>query len=111
MRLVIDTNILISALLTKASLPAHLITLWREGRFTVLMSGEQIDELTRVTRHPKIRSRIIPSLAGRLINELAQIGVIQIGVMVANLLIITVCADPGGNYLLTMADAGGVTSW
>ena len=33
MRLVVDTNILISALLTDISLPAHLIVLWREGRF------------------------------------------------------------------------------
>jgi predicted nucleic acid-binding protein len=33
-RLVVDTNILISALLVDASLPAHLIGLWREGRLT-----------------------------------------------------------------------------
>jgi uncharacterized protein len=32
-RLVVDTNVLISALLAATSLPAHLIVLWREGRF------------------------------------------------------------------------------
>jgi uncharacterized protein len=36
-RLVIDTNILISALLTGPSLPAHLIAVWREGRFDLLI--------------------------------------------------------------------------
>ena len=65
MRLVIDTNILISALLAGTSLPAHLIVLWREGRFDLLTSAEQLDELIRVTRYPKIRDVWrLPSLAG-----------------------------------------------
>jgi uncharacterized protein len=50
-RLVIDTNILISALLVGSSLPAHLIALWREGRFDLLTSADQLDELMRVTRY------------------------------------------------------------
>ncbi len=65
----IDTNIMISALLTSTSLPAHLIVLWREGRFDLLTSPEQLDELKRVTRYPKIRERLVPSLAGRLIHR------------------------------------------
>ena len=64
MRLVVDTNILISALLAGTSLPAHLIVLWREGRFDLLTSAEQLDELMRVTRYPKIRERLaLPSPA------------------------------------------------
>jgi predicted nucleic acid-binding protein len=49
-RLVIDTNILVSALFSSNSLPAHLIVLWREGRFDLLTSADQLDELMRVTR-------------------------------------------------------------
>jgi uncharacterized protein len=75
-RLVIDTNILISALLAGTSLPAHLITLWREGWFDLLTSAEQLDELMRVTRYPKIRERLTPALTGRLINELRDIAVV-----------------------------------
>ncbi len=37
--LVIDTNVLISALLAGKSLPAHLMVLWREGRFDLLTSA------------------------------------------------------------------------
>jgi predicted nucleic acid-binding protein len=48
-RLVIDTNILVSALFSSTSLPAHLIVLWREGRFDLLTSADQLDELMRVT--------------------------------------------------------------
>jgi putative PIN family toxin of toxin-antitoxin system len=63
-RLVVDTNILISALLSDTSLPSHLITLWRAGLFDLMTSAEQLDEVTRVTRYPKIRPRIIPASAG-----------------------------------------------
>jgi uncharacterized protein len=100
-RLVIDTNILISALLAGTSLPAHLIVLWREGRFDLLTSADQLDELIRVTRYPKIRERLAPALAGRLINELREIAG-----MVVDLPAVTICADPHDDYLLAMAAAG-----
>jgi putative PIN family toxin of toxin-antitoxin system len=100
-RLVVDTNVLVSALLGSTSLPAHLITLWREGRFDLLTSSEQLDELMRVTRYPKIRERLAPALAGRLINELREIAI-----LVENLPQVTVCADPFDNYLLAMGAAG-----
>jgi uncharacterized protein len=100
-RLVIDTNILISALLTGSSLPAHLIALWREGRFDLLTSADQLDELMRVTRYPRIRERLAPQLAGRLINELRDIAVV-----VKNLPVVTVSPDPYDNYLLATAAAG-----
>jgi uncharacterized protein len=101
-RLVIDTNILIGALLAGTSLPAHLITLWREGWFDLLTSAEQLDELMRVTRYPKIRERLTPALTGRLINELRDIAVV-----VKDLPAVTVCPDPYDNYLLAMTAGGG----
>jgi putative PIN family toxin of toxin-antitoxin system len=100
-RLVVDTNILISALLVEASLSAHLIVLWRQGRFDLLTSAEQLDELMRVTRYPKIRERLAPVLAGRLINELRDIALV-----LKNLPTVSVCQDPYDDYLLAMAVAG-----
>lgn len=101
MRLVIDTNILISAALIGTSLPAHLIVLWREGYFDLLTSAEQIDELMRVTRYPKIRERLAPALAGRLINDMREVSI-----LVTNLPTVTVCSDPHDNYLLATASVG-----
>jgi len=46
------------------------------GRFDLLTSAEQLDELLRVTRYPKIRERLTPALAGRLINELREIAAV-----------------------------------
>jgi hypothetical protein len=100
-RLVIDTNILISALLVGSALPAHLIALWREGRFDLLTSADQLDELMRVTRYPRIRERLAPPLAGRLINDLREIAVVQ-----KDLPVVTVSPDPDDNYLLATAAAG-----
>jgi len=100
-RVVIDTNILISSLLSSASLPAHLIALWREGRFDLLTSADQLDELMRVTRYPKIRERLAPALAGRLINEVRDLAI-----MVTNLPVVTASPDPYDNYLLAMALVG-----
>jgi len=100
-RLVIDSNVLISALLADASLPAQLIVLWRRGRFDLLTAAEQLDELMRVTRYPKIRERLAPALAGRLINDLRAIAVI-----VDRLPVVDVSADPNDNYLLAIAAAG-----
>jgi putative PIN family toxin of toxin-antitoxin system len=100
-RLVIDTNILISGLLSETSLPAHMIVLWREGKFELLTSAEQLDELMRVTRYPKIRERLAPALAGRLIGEMRDIAT-----LLPKLPIVTASEDTDDNYLLAMALAG-----
>ncbi|MGI4800608.1 MAG: putative toxin-antitoxin system toxin component, PIN family [Janthinobacterium lividum] len=100
MRLVVDTNILVSALLAGTSLPAQLIVLWRQGRFD-LLTAEQLDELRRVTRYPKIRERLAPALAGRLVNDLCTLSVV-----VDKLPTVDVSRDPDDNYLLAIAVAG-----
>jgi len=100
-RLVVDTNILISALLAGTSAPAQLIVLWREGRFDLLTSAEQLDELRRVARYPKIRERLAPALAGRLINDIRDLAV-----LLTKLPVVTASPDPHDNYLLAMAAAG-----
>ena len=101
MRLVVDTNVLVSALLSGTSLPARLITLWREDGFDLLTSAEQLDELMRVTRYPKIRTRLAPALAGRLVNDLRAVAL-----LVTNLPAVAVCPDPHDDYLLATAQAG-----
>jgi putative PIN family toxin of toxin-antitoxin system len=99
-RLVVDTNILISALLG-TGLPAHLIDLWRDGRFALLTAPAQLDELRRVTRYPKLRARLPPALAGRLVNDLRALAI-----RVGDLPRVTASTDADDNLLLAIAVAG-----
>ncbi len=101
MRVVVDTNVLVSALLAPASPPAALTGLWRSGRFVLLCAREQIEEFARVTRYPKLRVSLTPALAGRLVNELRDLAE-----PVGPLPRVNRSADPYDNFLLAMAQAG-----
>lgn len=102
MLVVIDTNVLVSALLSPTSAAAHLVSLWQQGRFTLLSTPEQLDELNRVTRYPKLRARLNPALAGRLINEIRNLATLVLPPLPE----VLVSPDPNDNYLLAMASAG-----
>lgn len=101
MRVVLDTNILCSALLRPQGLTDRLYRAWREGRFELLTSREQLEEFRRVTRYPRLRPFIDPAAAGAMHNELRQLAV-----LVAKLPIVDASQDPADNFLLAMAKAG-----
>ena len=44
-RVVVDTNVLISALLKAGSGPARIVTLWQAGELALIVSPETIDEV------------------------------------------------------------------
>ena len=101
MRLVVDTNVLVSALLSAGSPPAQIVILWRAGRFDLLTSAGQLDEVARVTRYPKIRERLPPAVAGRLVNDLRALAI-----TLDKLPVIQVSPDPDDDELLAIAAAG-----
>jgi len=101
MRAVLDTNILCSALLTPGGLTDRLYRAWREGRFQLLTSEEQLEEFRRVTRYPRLKPFIEPAAAGAMHNELRRLAV-----LVVKLPVVDASQDPGDNFLLAMAQAG-----
>jgi uncharacterized protein len=70
MRVVLDTNVLVSALIVQAGQPAAIYRAWEEGYFTLLTCAEQLDELRATLQKPAIAERIRPYKAGRLVNQL-----------------------------------------
>jgi putative PIN family toxin of toxin-antitoxin system len=50
LRVVIDTNVLVSALLSKKGIPARILDAWRERKFLVITSEEAILEVERVLK-------------------------------------------------------------
>ena len=67
LRVVVDTNVLISALLKANGNPAKVVSLWRTGEFELVISSETIDELSRVLGYERIRTRVTPEEAERFL--------------------------------------------
>ena len=69
MRVVLDTNVFISALITRG-LAAQTLKLWQQGRYDLVTSTWQIGELQGVMRREPIQKRLKPGDAGALMNAL-----------------------------------------
>ena len=55
MRVVLDTNVLLSGLAYPGSLPGKIVAAWRHGSLEVVLSHYILDELSRVL--PRLRQR------------------------------------------------------
>lgn len=102
MRVIVDTNILLSALINPHGIPAQLIDAWRAARFELVTSREQLIELGDVARRPQLRKYIVPARVGRFINDLRMLAQI-----LSRLPRVDRSRDPGDNFLLAMAEASG----
>ena len=58
MRVVLDTNILISALISAKSAPAQIFDLWLAGALRIVISQDVINELQRVLMYSRVRNRL-----------------------------------------------------
>ena len=58
MKVVLDTNVLISGLAYPHGNPGRIVSAWREGRFDLVISKQQLSEIGRVLAYPKIRERL-----------------------------------------------------
>ena len=58
MRIVLDTNVLVSALLKRDSVPGRLLQAVRDGTLELVLSEPLLTELREVLNYPKIRKRI-----------------------------------------------------
>jgi putative PIN family toxin of toxin-antitoxin system len=67
---ILDTNILLSGLISPAGIPARLIDAWLDRRFMLVSHALQIDEIRYVSRREKLRSLVRPAEVGRLVNQI-----------------------------------------
>ncbi len=58
MRVVLDTNVLVSALLRRESTPGRILSAVWGGDLDLVMSEPLVGELRRVLAYPKIRARL-----------------------------------------------------
>lgn len=77
MRIVLDTNVLISSLVAAKSAPAQILARCNAGELEMLVSLDTLAELRRVLAYPRIQKRLYYN-AGQIeayIDLLQQIGV------------------------------------
>jgi putative PIN family toxin of toxin-antitoxin system len=100
-RILLDTNILISGLLSSAGPPGKLVQGWLDGAFEIVTSQAQLEELRRALGYERVRDRIHPDQARDVLEnmEVAALVVLSIGA-------VNVSADPDDNVILATAIAG-----
>jgi hypothetical protein len=100
MRVVLDTGILIAALITTDTPPSLIYQAWRKKRFELVTSEWQLDEFRRVSRYSKLRRFLKPVEAGSLVSGLRRQATV-----LENLPTVEVSPDPHDNPVLAMAKA------
>ena len=58
MKVVLDTNVLLSGLMFPEGTPGRIVAAWAEARFEVALCLDQLAEIGRVLEYPKIRRRL-----------------------------------------------------
>ena len=98
---VLDTNILISALITKGTPPDRLYRAWLRGAFELVTSTAQLAELANVLARPHIR-RLIDADEATAVVENIRTRALILDVMPD----IDLSPDPADNPILAAAVAG-----
>lgn len=100
MRVVLDTGILIAALITTDTPPSLIYQAWRKKRFELVTSEWQLDEFRRVSGYSKLRRFLKPVEAGSLVNGLRRQATV-----LESLPTVELSPDPHDNPILAMARA------
>ncbi|QKS00428.1 putative toxin-antitoxin system toxin component, PIN family [Sphingomonas sp. CL5.1] len=102
MRVILDTNVLLSGLISPSGGPSRLIDAWLDHRFTLISHAIQLDEFREVSRRDKIRALLRPAEAGRLLNQITLVAD-----MPDKLPPVQRSRDPRDDFLLGLCEAGG----
>ena len=101
MRVILDTNVLLSGIISPNGVPARLIDAWLDRRFVLVSHTLQIDEIRDVSRRDKIRALIRSAEVGRLVNQ-----IVRIAEMPTALPDVRRSPDPRDDFLLGLCEAG-----
>lgn len=103
MRVILDTNVLLGALISPHGPPDTIYRAWRAAKFDLVTSTAQLDELRRVSRYPKLKTILPAHRIGTMVNNMQRAVVLGVlpplpeGVDVS---------DPNDAFLLAMALTG-----
>ena len=100
MIVLLDSNIFFSALITPAGPPRAIYDAWLRGRFRLITSQQQIDEIWIASRRSNVRSLLHPNEVGAMLNHLHGADLWPERLPRRNH-----AADPTDSYLLDLIEA------
>ncbi|MCW8205960.1 putative toxin-antitoxin system toxin component, PIN family [Verminephrobacter aporrectodeae subsp. tuberculatae] len=103
MRVILDTNVLLGALISPHGPPDAIYRAWRAARFKLVTSAAQLDELRRASRYPKLKTILPAHRVGTMLNNMQRAVVLD---ALPPLPQGVEAADPNDAFLLAMALAG-----
>jgi putative PIN family toxin of toxin-antitoxin system len=106
LRVVLDTNVLVNGLIGHAGPPRQLLDGWLSGRYTLVSSLYQVQELNHVLSYPRIATRL--ALGPAELDTILAALLSRAEVIVVQLDLSGVTRDPKDDPLVAAAVVGGV---
>jgi len=78
MRVILDTNVLLGALISPHGPPDVIYRAWRAAKFELVTSEAQLDELRRVSRYPKLKTILPAHRVGTMVNNMQRATVLTV---------------------------------
>ena len=105
MIVVLDTNVIISALLSPSGPPAEIIDHWEAGDFDVVTSPPLLSELERALQYPRVKKYLkrSPDEIAKFIQRFTRLS----GAVAPQFALEAIGDDPADNRVLECAIAGG----
>ncbi len=103
MRVILDTNVLLGALISPHGPPDTIYRARRASRFDLVTSAAQLDELRRVSRYPKLKAILPAHRIGTMVNNMHRAIVLDVLPQLPDGI---EANDPNDVFLLAMAMAG-----
>ena len=100
MRVILDTNVLLSGLLISRGAPAKVLGAWERQLFTLVACDALIEEFREVASRPFFRARLRASAV-----ELLAAGLRDFSLFCQDLPSGPITPDPKDGYLLALAEA------
>lgn len=106
MKVVLDTNVLISALISPHNPPDIILQSWLAGEFDLLTSEAQLEELRRVSRYEHLQPFLQPHRVGLIINRMRALAtIIKPGTLSPE-----EALDPDDNFLIAICETGSANN-
>ena len=100
MRVILDTNVLLGALISPHGPPDVIFRAWRAARFELVTSLALLEELRRASRYPKLKAILPAHRVGTMVNNMQRAIVLDVLPSLPEAMDLN---DPNDAFLLAMA--------